>query len=103
MREIKFRAWNHVDMEMLTQEAMTRIGGYYYSHGVSADDSYSLMQYTGLKDKNGVEIYEDDVVLIHGYGEYICEFPFLELYEAYAENDIGEIQGNIYQQPELLK
>ena len=62
----------------------------------------TLMQYTGLKDINGVEIYEGDVVYIAGYGNYKVEFPFMFLYDALVENDIGAILGNIHENPELL-
>jgi len=59
-------------------------------------------QFTGLKDNQGTDIYADDVVFLAGYGNYTCEFPFMELYDAYPEGDIGAIRGNIHQHPELI-
>ena len=52
--------------------------------------------------KNSAEIYEGDVVYLAGYGDYVVEFPFTELHEGMAENDVGDILGNIYENPELL-
>lgn len=64
MREIKFRAWDKIGQKMCD-------GGFYlYPNGKliwrndaePTEDSYILMQYTGLCDKNGREIYEGDIV-----------------------------------------
>lgn len=103
MRDIKFRAWNGESMEY---------GGFFVHATGSIDEVYilskvdedsPLMQFAGLKDKNAKDIYEGDVVYLAGYGNYECEFPFLELYEAMEHEDIGAILGNIHQNPELLK
>ena len=52
MREIKFRAWDKDLLKMYSKWTV-----------IPDDDrSHILMQYTGLKDKNGVEIYEGDIL-----------------------------------------
>ena len=76
-----------------------------------------LMQYTGLKDKNGREIYVGDIVLIYErrevieWDKYQCGFnPFCwqipsaaDCYSEWTFSDNGEVIGNIWENPELLK
>lgn len=62
-REIKFRAWN--GEEMISPDYITRDGYGYWKENSIPTTSKELMQYTGLKDKNGKEIYEGDVIKFH--------------------------------------
>lgn len=124
MREIKFRAWDKKGREMWSISSI-----HYGSHDeilwVDLDkmNAYplsevdpaqvELMQYTGFKDKNGKEIYEGDLLSI---GDAIDEVKWgrTEVYLEdvkegitsmipYNVNDIFEVVGNIYENPELLK
>lgn len=119
----KFRAW------WIQDEVMTHIdtleflqGGIRVSDGCWHEkflgDEVILMQSTGLKDKNGVEIFEGDIVKctrgcpheiirIEEYGgTFFGGMPawYLSgLKEGYAWTGEEEIIGNIYENPELLE
>lgn len=124
MREIKFRAWHK------KYKYMARVAGINFNKeriNLNAADigSYKdieLMQYTGLKDKNGVEIYEGDM-FIDEYDGYIGVIKYskqfawfiVEWYvnshskEPCDDEPLGhinihnvEIIGNIYENKELL-
>lgn len=66
-REIKFRAWNThtktmIDLKKITPLALDQNIGECDGLFLPFQDVFILMQYTGLKDKNGKEIYEGDIV-----------------------------------------
>lgn len=109
MREIKFRGWNGkelVDFYKITPLALDttlKQDGLFIPFG----DDIPLMQYTGLRDKNGVEIYEGDIVQPYMGGEKVE--PVAVSYDAPRFNmdevwyhDV-EVIGNIHENPELLK
>lgn len=67
------------------------------------DEGFDIMQYTGLEDKNGVEIYEGDIVI----AQYTAS-PQIITNKVYWEELLWtweeiEIIGNIYENPELIK
>ena len=120
MRQIKFRAFieplnSMIQVSKLTLatsgDVMVWINDTFYFDGHEAH----LMQYTGLKDKNGKEIYEGDILQRNNGSKYVVVFengcfklkPIGKHSEistiAYAKHEPLKIIGNIYENPELLE
>lgn len=129
MRDIKFRCWDTENKEMLDIQELDYRDSYngqpmirttMYRDYFDTEDMI-LMQYTGLKDKNGKEIYEGDIVEIKGYSNkgyntglvkeiYVVEFKDFcwscgtkSLLNLATINWASiEVIGNIYANSELL-
>lgn len=112
-REIKFRAWDTAAKKFYTpiisvSGKSTDFDDNVYTYIEYADP---LMQYTGLKDKHGVEIYEGDIVIRTSYHNNLKEVVEYRNYGFYPLSLVGfnsdyihvlEVIGNIYENPELL-
>lgn len=68
MREIKFRAWDPASGYMTRGNTLKGAFNKAQNEHFVWDDDVILMQYTGLKDKNGVDIYEGDILCTKNYG-----------------------------------
>ena len=71
-------------------------GGWFNVQKRSYVKPETVGQFSGLLDSRKIKIFAGDNVYIAGYGVCTMEFPFIELYEAYPEGDIGAIVGNIF-------
>jgi len=119
MREIKFRAWDSVDDEMMSNQELN----FNEMSPIQQGEYFSYMQYTGLEDEDRNEVYEGDIVSIsfldsEFYGKakvvfknYSWAYEWIDdkeaqtqpFYEVPKDEFVIKIIGNIYKNKELLK
>ena len=137
MREYKFRCWDTENKEMLKVQELDFEDTFYGGRLSIRTDQYNdyfdmedmiLMQYIGLKDKNGKEIYEGDILRYEGGGIYRVVFDEMmimcpqdnieepspgyygiligdktkELCPLGVTQRLAKVIGNIHDNPELL-
>ncbi len=94
MRVVKFRVWDFDTNKFVSIKGMDM--SFFMSK------RYHFMENSEIKDSNGANIYEGDIVYLAGLGNMEIEFPFIDLYHSALEKDVGAILGNIYENKELL-
>ncbi len=128
MRDIKFRIWDTENKEMLKVQELDFEPTFYGGRIAIRPDQYNdyfdtedmiLMQYTGLHDKNGKEIYEGDILRFNEVDTAIVEwnekyayFMVRPIQDYYFDSDVlghaieynnAEIISNIYENEDLLE
>lgn len=108
MREIKFRIWDKINRMWLRCFNVNLFD-------IGDLPNVELMQYTGIKDKNGKEVYEGDIVILNDaeeenkcivkykYGSYILVDGDLRENLSNVEAKFLEVVGNIYENKNLME
>ncbi len=114
-REIKFRFWDKVEKKMIYPANSFPNLDYLHFEDIErrgwGEEEFNSMQYTGLKDKNGKDIFEGDIIKVNGRN---MEVFFEDGYFGWGQEHDGkysfdpfdgeevEVIGNIYENRELI-
>ena len=119
MRELKFRAWDIDKQKYVTCFDMSEEGSVWTQEACCSPDYPNVIveQYTGLKDRNGREIFEGDILIDKDYTDKIrtCKVEYDDNFAQFycstnnrcwsfedAKGDELEVIGNIHENLELL-
>ncbi len=107
-REIKFRAWDSFNRIMYKENSKVIGSMFFYEENKDVINQNIYMQFTGLHDKNGVPIYESDLIYVNGQlmivrkGYHVTDstlelkgFELDLIYGHYAESPCGSWQLNL--------
>lgn len=117
MKEIRFRFWDIEFKKMFKDHEMIKKSITFNEFFNNKYSPVEIMQYTGLQDVTGKEIYEGDIIkpsdsklfFIIAWDDNLCKFGGLHPDKEFGlrlnklDTDCYTIVGNIYENPELLE